>query len=636
MIFRRAICKGFWVSVSQLLLKFGLASIAASSSLVPPGLALESNLQLAIRGCKVISTIAWMCDVGRAIRPEEWSRFGAELNQSELLHEDPEGLYGSKAIRLRDRKHERRWEMVPRDGHYTYDNVRLGRKSRLTLDKEYGQFFSDTPCARRATRVLKRLFPDIAGCDVTDLVVRQGQKGSYSTDATGWDLFEDVLLQLKAWPDLPPNSTLQALLRDVEARETHSARSFRTSLEAARDLVRIVIEVKRRGAGDREYIRSVLHHIGDFNEDWCKMDLELSGNTLGNRRHRNRVVRSGAVASAFRDSALRVLSAIQEETPLGQVQEEDYAKSHGKLRQLQLILFHSFFHDDEEVFRRCIRVAKSSIPHFRFKDTDSELRFFRTYEGVGKGTIQKAQNMASCSDPDPVVAMQLLLMKAIEDRQQQDSTDVTLFIRHDAHSMARKIWRRLNLGTTLDPEDGIREGSRPLALDVLGDYLTLVWMWDVQYDEDEQLKALMIELRRAYPQEARHGAPFLAVVMHGKAADAARDLRDSYEHADERHGHDMSADARLYSLKGQLSASECRDADAVKGCRFDGEEPVPCTMLTKWRELLGLVKLHAQGTLTSTEMRKYVHDLLQSGWALQSLDAWMFDERCRGLLRSLS
>lgn len=60
-------------------------------------------------------------DASRKITPQEWSRFAEEVNESKYFYEDPDGLEGSKAIRLRDNVYHRRWEIVPVVGHFTYD-----------------------------------------------------------------------------------------------------------------------------------------------------------------------------------------------------------------------------------------------------------------------------------------------------------------------------------------------------------------------------------------------------------------------------------------------------------------------------------------------------------------------------------
>ena len=193
------------------------------------------------------SDFDYCLNTSRGITPAEWQRFAAELHRSHCFYEDPEGLRGSKAIRLRDRMYHRRWEVVPADCHFTYNNVRLGSTPRLVLDEDWQKFFSAAPGARRATRVLKRMLPDVAGCDVTALVVRQGKKGSYSTDTSGWDLFKDVLLQFLHYPDLPQDSALQGVVRDVEARERSSAKQFGKSLESAHYLAKIIVSLELLG-----------------------------------------------------------------------------------------------------------------------------------------------------------------------------------------------------------------------------------------------------------------------------------------------------------------------------------------------------------------------------------------------------
>ena len=216
--------------------------------------------------------------------------------------------------------------------------------------------------------------------------------------------------------------------------------------------------------------------------------------------------------------------------------------------------------------------------------------------------------------------MKLALMKAIRQRQrrQTDSTNALKI-----HALALKIWRRLGHGVALNLEDGIGEGSKPDAWDVLGDYLTLMWMWDKQDD-----CCLTSELQRAYPET--RGVLCQAARLYQQAANAALELDNNYEH--ERLGIDMSARAKMSDLKGQLALYQSGDADAIKAWRFGGREPIPYKMITRWRELLYLERKHLQGGA----VRRHVKDMLRPGWALQGLSAWMFDEHFRRCLRMQS
>ena len=232
--------------------KVVLAALNSSASKIWPGLSFSFRLTGSSRLGTAIKTSSgdpgdqsdfdYRLDVERRITPEEWRSFAMELSRGYCFYEDPEGLLGNKAIRLRDRMHHRRFEVVPAEGHFTYDNVRLGKTPRLELDKEWNEFFSNSPGGERATRVLKRMFPDIVACDITNLVVRQGRRGSHHGDASGWNLFNDVLLQFLHFPDLPENAALQGLVRDVKAQG--SGKGFGKSLVSARNLAKILISLK--------------------------------------------------------------------------------------------------------------------------------------------------------------------------------------------------------------------------------------------------------------------------------------------------------------------------------------------------------------------------------------------------------
>ena len=47
------------------------------------------------------SDLDFSLDASRDITPQEWNHFAEEVNRSKYFYEDPEGLEGSKAIRLK-------------------------------------------------------------------------------------------------------------------------------------------------------------------------------------------------------------------------------------------------------------------------------------------------------------------------------------------------------------------------------------------------------------------------------------------------------------------------------------------------------------------------------------------------------
>ena len=95
--------------------------------------------------------------------------------------------------------------------------------------------------------MLKRMLPDFPGCDITVLVVKHGERGEYNADDSGFDLFEQILLQLKQYPNLARDSPIQALLRDVEAQGADRAKSFKAKLEYAQKLAEIIVKLVRPG-----------------------------------------------------------------------------------------------------------------------------------------------------------------------------------------------------------------------------------------------------------------------------------------------------------------------------------------------------------------------------------------------------
>jgi len=104
-------------------------------------------------------------------------------------------------------------------------------------------FFCSWIGAKRSTRVLKRMLPYFPWCDITVLVVKHGESGKYRADDSGFDLFAQILLQLKQYPNLALDSPIQALLRDVEAQGGDRAKSFKDNLNAAQRLAKIILEL---------------------------------------------------------------------------------------------------------------------------------------------------------------------------------------------------------------------------------------------------------------------------------------------------------------------------------------------------------------------------------------------------------
>ena len=93
--------------------------------------------------------------------------------------------------------------------------------------------------------MLKRMLPDFPGCDGTVLVVKHGERGKYSADASGFDLFDQILLQLKQYPILPRDSPIRALLKDVKAQGGDRAKSFNAMLDVAHQLAGIILDLAK-------------------------------------------------------------------------------------------------------------------------------------------------------------------------------------------------------------------------------------------------------------------------------------------------------------------------------------------------------------------------------------------------------
>lgn len=110
------------------------------------------------------------------------------------------------------------------------------------------------------------MLPSFPGCDITALVVKHGERGQYSADTTGFDLFEQILLQLQQYPDLAQDSPIQELLKDVEAQGADRAESFKAKLNVAHKLAVLIVQLAKLGCIRFGFVpfvcRSVLRSCG--------------------------------------------------------------------------------------------------------------------------------------------------------------------------------------------------------------------------------------------------------------------------------------------------------------------------------------------------------------------------------------
>lgn len=551
------------------------------------------------------SDLDFCFDAGRLITREEWNQFAEEVNRSSYFYEDPEGLMGSYAIRLRDRIYNRRWEIVPVAGHFTYDNVRWGNKSRLQVDEEWSRFFSSNPGARRTTRVLKRMLPDFPGCDITVLVVKHGERGKYSADDSGFDLFEHILLELKQYPDPAPDSPIQALLKDVKAQGGDRAKSFNAMLDVAHQLAGIILDLAKKDVSEQD-IRFILKDLATYAQPFQQMEEgNLRARTWTKSLHAD-------FAKEFQDRALTSVSKIERGC-----REDTFATANGKIRKLQLNLFQSFYHDNRRVWRRSIGAAKRCIPLWRFKDTSFQLDYFLMFEAVGLGQVDKALEIsANMSSRDLVVSMRALLMKLIDEGQQGHVYWKS--VHHKADVLAVQIWKQVRAGPSIDRTQRIHEGQNPNAWGFLADYLNLLWMRGVEHQSD-----LAKEVQDAFPTE--HNLSCHIAQLYSESASSVQKLKAIYE--DERVGFDLSARAALAALKCQLALDQAGGTCAVTGC--DLKEASPSKLITKWSELRHAEKLYKKGIMDKAAMRRQIQRLLRSGWKLSSLEAWDFNARDR-------
>lgn len=563
------------------------------------------------------SDLDFCFDASRDITPEEWNQFAEEMNRSRYFYEDPEGLKGSKAIRLRDRIYNRRWEIVPVAVHFTYDNVRWGRKSRLQVDKEWSRFFSSNPGAKRSTRVLKRMLPYFPGCDITVLVVKHGESGKYRADDSGFDLFAQILLQLKQYPNLALDSPIQALLRDVEAQGGDRAKSFKDNLNAAQRLAKIILELlakERRGEQD---IRSELKDIATYAQPFQQMEEGDLGHKMNPWARMWTKFLDLGFAQEFQDRALTLVSNIERGC-----EEDEFSTANGKIRKLQLILFQSFYNDDRKMWLRSIGAAKKCIPVWPFEDGSFELDYFLMAEAVGLGQVDKAREIsANMSSRDLVVRMKTFLMKLIDEGQQPHKDWES--VRHEADVLAVQIWKQLGSGPSLDRTQRIHPGQKPNAWGFLADYLNFLWMRGVVHQSD-----LAKEVQDAFPTEDNSCR---IAYLYSEPASSVQKLKAIYE--DERVGFDLSARAELAALKCQLALHQAGGTCAVTGC--DLAEADPLKLIKKWSELTYAEKLYNKSIMDKAAMRGQMQRLLRSGWQLSSLDAWDFNARCKWRLQTL-
>ena len=95
-------------------------------------------------------------------------------------------------------------------------------------------------------------------------------------------------------------------------------------------------------------------------------------------------------AQEFQDHALFLVSRIKR-----RCRQDEFDTANGKIRQLQLILFQSFYHDDRRVWQRSIGAAKKCIPLWPFNDGSFQLDYFLMFEAVGLGQVVKAREISA-------------------------------------------------------------------------------------------------------------------------------------------------------------------------------------------------------------------------------------------------
>lgn len=166
---------------------------------------------------------------GRSITQEEWQAFSDRL--AAALPQFREVVKGSKAVQFRHAACLRlRWELVPAKGHFTFDMVEFptffGTGSRSEWEAMLRSFYAAHPCARKATKVLKRLLPELRGYILEGLVYSQGQKRlrrGEIDDPSGMLIYEEVLSMLHVYPHNERISALRMLMQDAQQWPTHVA-----------------------------------------------------------------------------------------------------------------------------------------------------------------------------------------------------------------------------------------------------------------------------------------------------------------------------------------------------------------------------------------------------------------------------
>ena len=172
-----------------------------------------------------------------SISMQEWRSF---LSQMKTNFRFQEVALGRKAIKFRDSYLKLDWEVVPLQGHFSYDLVTYptleGTTDTERRNDLRSEFYMRHPGAKNAVKVVKRLCPSFDGNTVEALICRVGKEyPGLAEDPTGLMLFEHLIMLFYNYPWDWPNSPLSLLRQDAAkyGRQQHIEKTLQDARRIA-------------------------------------------------------------------------------------------------------------------------------------------------------------------------------------------------------------------------------------------------------------------------------------------------------------------------------------------------------------------------------------------------------------------
>lgn len=176
-----------------------------------------------------------------SVSTQEWNAFFGWLSKDSRF---VEVRMGTKAIKFRDVCLNLDWEVVPIQGHFSYDLVTYptleGTANTSDRNQMRSQFYAGHPGARNSVKVLKRLCPQLDGNMVEALVCRVGTDNPALADQSGLRLFEHLITLFHNYPWGRPIQPLDLLTQD--AAKYGRQQQIEEKLQDARRIASIIKE----------------------------------------------------------------------------------------------------------------------------------------------------------------------------------------------------------------------------------------------------------------------------------------------------------------------------------------------------------------------------------------------------------